>query len=148
MYEQLGPFVCFNPSNQKIPMQTVWIQMSQCLKDKVLCSWVFWSIITQPILIELGIRILLLGALLYQWEQNLLIIEYLPHIFNLNCFFRNFNWVNAPKSSLSKVLWAISSGSTLFAFLLLIFAWHLYLHNDVFKFKDGRVRLTLVMLNK
>ena len=57
-----------------------------------------------PFLTELGIRIFLLDTLLYEWEQNLLIIGYLPHRLNSNGFFQNFNWVNTPKSSLSKVL--------------------------------------------
>ena len=35
---------------------------------------------------------------------ELLIFGYLLHRFNSNCFFQDFNWVNPPKSSLSKVL--------------------------------------------
>ena len=71
--------------------------------DKVLSNWVFWAIFTHPFLIELGIRIFPLGTLLC-WVQELLIIGYLPHRFNSNCLFQDFNWVNTPKSSLSKVL--------------------------------------------
>ena len=36
--------------------------------------------------------------------QEILVFGYLPHTFNLHCFVRNFNSVNTPKSSLSKVL--------------------------------------------
>ena len=72
--------------------------------DKVLNNWVFWAIFTHPFLIELGIRIFPLNTLLCKWVQELLIIGYLPHRFNSNCFFQAFNWVNIPKSSLSKVL--------------------------------------------
>ena len=52
----------------------------------------------------MGIRIFPLGTLLSFLVQELLMIGYLPHTFISNCFFQDFNWVNTPKSSLSKVL--------------------------------------------
>ena len=47
-------------------------------------------------------------------RKKLLIIGYLPHRFNWNCFFRTFNWVNTPKSSLSKVLISLKVFKTLY----------------------------------
>ena len=74
--------------------------------DKVLSNWVFWAILTHPFLIEFGYLDFLLGTVLSMGARitDTLFLGYLPHKFNLNCFFRNFNWVNTPKSSLSKAL--------------------------------------------
>ena len=55
--------------------------------DKVLSNWVFWANFTHPVLIELDIRIFLLGTQFCLWVQELLIIGYLALRFNSNCFF-------------------------------------------------------------
>ena len=85
------------------------IYSSASALDEILSKWVFWAIFTHPFLIELGIRIFLFGTLFCLWVQEILVFGYLPHKFNLNCFFGNFNWVNTPKSSLSKVQLGINA---------------------------------------
>ena len=67
--------------------------------DKVLSNWVFWSIFALPFLLELGIRIFLLGTVILigtKLTDNLIWIAFF--------FFQTFNWVNSPKSSWSKAL--------------------------------------------